>query len=245
LCTTLIYAGRANEVEGAATFLDAARATGDDYTLASALALVGLWWYVLDNTERCQLVAEEATQLAQRIGNPTLMAASGTMLGGALEATDPQRARSALETALEHAKAVDHVLFTATCLAWLGRMGAIAATPHWENQFRNGLDLSYEAGDTRMVLMYLDLYAQALAATARAETAAMLAALVAQLSPHTSNPNSVARRRLTNERLLTQLGAERFAELTADGTNLDYDQAVALALTEFDRVIANDNDDDH
>ena len=242
LCTSLIYAGRVNEVEGADVFLDAARATGDDYTLASALALVGLWWYVLDNTERCQPVAEEAMQLAQRIGNPTLMAAAGTLLGGALEATDPPRARAALEAALEHAKAVDHVLFTATCLAWLGRMDAIAATPHWENQFRSGLDLSYEAGDTRMVLMYLDLYAQALAATARAETAAMLAALVARLSPHTSNPNSVARRRLTNERLLTQLGAERFAELTADGTNLDYDRAVALALAEFDRVIAGKDD---
>ena len=126
-------------------------------------------------------------------------------------------------------------------LAWLARMGADAASPTVGTQFRSGLDLAYEAGDTRLVLLYLDIYSQALANTDRAETAAMLSASVAELAPHMSNPISVAHRRDTNERLLTRLGEERFAELTAHGATLGYEEAVALAFAELDRVIANDD----
>ena len=70
----------------------------------------------------------------------------------------------------------------------------------------------------------------------------MLAAAVGELAPHMSNPISIAHRQDTNERLLTQLGEERFAELTAHGATLGYDDVVALALAELDRVIANDSD---
>jgi predicted ATPase/class 3 adenylate cyclase len=242
LCMGLIYAGRAPEVEGADAFLEAARATGDDYTIASALTHVAVWWYVLGNTERCLSLAEEATLLARRIGNPTLIAAAGGYLGSALEATDPSRARATLETALEHANAVDQRQVAAACIAFLARMGAVAATPQWATQFRNGLDQAYEAGDTPWVLAFLDVYAQSLATTDRAEAAAVLAASVAEFAPHMSNPISVAHRRITNERLLTQLGTERFAELTTNGTTLDYDQAVNLARAELDRVVASDHD---
>jgi len=55
-----------------------------------------------------------------------------------------------------------------------------------------------------------------------------------------SSPISVAQLRETNERLLTQLDRERFAELTAHGATLGYDEAVALALAELGRVIANE-----
>jgi hypothetical protein len=109
-------------------------------------------------------------------------------------------------------------------------------------RFRGVLDLAYENGDTRMVIAYLDTYTQALADTDRAEPAAMLRAAVAELAPHMSNPISVAHRRDTNERLLAHLGEERLAKLTADGATLGYEEAVALARAELDRVIANDND---
>ena len=89
--------------------------------------------------------------------------------------------------------------------------------------------------------MYLDIYAQALATTDRAESAAILSAAVGELAPHMSNPISIAHRRDTNERLLAQLGEERFAELTAHGATLGYEEAVALAFAELDRVIANDD----
>ena len=103
------------------------------------------------------------------------------------------------------------------------------------------LDLPYEAGDTSTVLMYLDIYAQALAATDRAETAALLATSAAELASHMSNPISVAHRHITNERLLAQLSEERLAELTAQGATLGREDAVALAFAELDRVIANDD----
>jgi predicted ATPase len=237
LSTTLTYAGRADEIEGANAFIEAARATHDDYILASALASVAMSWYILDDTERCLRFAEEALQIAQRIGNPSLTAFAGSWVGGALETTDPHRAQVALQTALEHAKAVDFGQVIAVCLAWMARMGGDVATPEWAAQFRRGIDLGYEAGDARMVLQSLDIYAQALAAADRAEAGAMLAAAVAELSPHTANAISVGHRRITDERLLTKLGDEHFAELTARGRSLDYDQAVALARTELDRVI--------
>jgi predicted ATPase len=239
LCVAHIYSGRAAELEGADAFVDAARATGDDFTIASALTIVAGWSYVLGNSERCLAMAEEAMQIARRLGNPSLMAYGGLYLGGALEATDPTRARSALETALEYAKAVDYEQIAIGCLAWLGRMGADVATPQWAAQLRRGIDIMYEAGDTRGLMQHLDIYAQSLAVTGPAETAATLAASVAHLSPHTSNPISVTHRHTTNERLRTKLGDQRYEELAARGANLTYDQTVALALAELDRIIAN------
>ena len=241
LCTAHFYAGRVAEVEGAEAFLDEARAAGDPYTLAAALTVVAVWSYVLGDAESCLPPAEEAMQIAQQIGNPTLLAAAETYLGGALETVDPPRARSVLATALEHASAVDHTQFVATSLSWLGRMGGAATNPEWATRLRRHLDFAYEAGDTSYVLTSLDMYSQALATTDRAETAAMLAASVGELSPHMSNPISVAHRRVTNDRLLAQLGQERFAELTAQGATLDLDDVVALALAELDRVIAKDS----
>jgi predicted ATPase len=239
LCVALMYAGRAHEVEGADAFLTAARATGDDYTIAGALAVVAGWWYVLDSADRCVPLAEEAWQIAQRIGNPTLITYAGSFLGSALATTDPSRARSLLETVIPYANAVGIGHLALMDLVGLARMGADSATPQWATQVRDGLDLAYETGATSVVLWLLDLYAQALAATDRAEAAAMLAAAVAQLSPHTSNPISIAHRRATNEQLITRLGEERFTELTAHGATLDYEQAVALARAELDRIIAN------
>jgi hypothetical protein len=126
-------------------------------------------------------------------------------------------------------------------LAWLARMGTDAASPQWATRFRSGLDVIYEAGDTNFVLTYLDLYTQALLTTDRAEAAAMLNASVAELAPHMSNPISIAHQRDTEERLLAQLGTERLAELTIRGATLGYEETVALARAELDRVIANEN----
>jgi predicted ATPase/class 3 adenylate cyclase len=241
LCFALMTSGRADEIEGVDAYVDAARATGDDYTLAAALAFVASQWYVLGNQERCLPFAEEAMQVAQRIGNPTLMALAGTYLGAALEATDPPRARTTLETAIEHATTVGSGSHLSAALTFLARMSTDAAGPKWATRFRSVLDIAYEAGDTHYVVLYLDMYTQALANTHRAEPAAMLRAAVAELAPHMSNPISVAHRHEINERLLTQLGEERFAELTAHGATLGYEEAVALAFAELDRVIANDN----
>ncbi len=241
LALALVLSGRAGEIEEADAFVEAARSTGDDSAIASALVMVATQWYVLANLERCLPVAEEATLIAQRIGNPTLIAMSGAYLGAALETADPPRARSILETAIEHGTTVGPGTHVAMPLAWLTRMGTDAPGPQWATQFRSVLDLIYEAGDTVYVLMFLDIYAQALANTDRAEPAAILHASVADSSPHMSNPISVAHRRDTKERLLTRLGEERFAELTAQGATLGYEETVALAFTELDRMITNDD----
>jgi hypothetical protein len=51
------------------------------------------------------------------------------------------------------------------------------------------------------------------------------------------NPISVAHQQTTKERLISKLGAERYDELTTEGATLDYDQAVAVARVELDRVV--------
>ena len=238
LCFSFLSSGRAEEVEGADAFVEAARATGDDYTLAGALTLVAGWWYVLADLEVCRRFAEEALQIAHRIGNPTLIAMSGTFLGAALETTDPTRARTILETAVEYGRAVASGFHLTTALGYLARITGDAAGSQWAREFCGVVDLAYEAGDASSVLMYLDVYSQALANSDRAELAATLAAAVGELAPHMSNPISIAHRRDTNERLLTQLGEQRFAELTAHGATLGYEDVVALALAELDRVVA-------
>ena len=71
----------------------------------SALVSVATQWYVLGNLERLEPIAEEATLLARRIGNPTLLSLSAMYLGAALEIADPPRARSSFETAIERGTA--------------------------------------------------------------------------------------------------------------------------------------------
>ena len=151
LCMVLVCSGRADEIEGVDAFLEAARATGDDYTLATALTLVASQWYVLGNPERCLPFAEEATLLAQRIGNPTLMATVGHVprrrarnhrsASRPIHPRDRHRAR-------ERRRLRESIVVVA--LAWLARMGADATNPQWATRFRSGLDLAYEAGDTRV-----------------------------------------------------------------------------------------------
>ena len=60
LCSSLMNAGRADEVEGVDAFVEAARATGDDHTLSCALLIVGTQWYVRSDQERCVTATEEA-----------------------------------------------------------------------------------------------------------------------------------------------------------------------------------------
>jgi len=94
-------------------------------------------------------------------------------------------------------------------------------------------------GDSVSVFTFLNLYSQGLANTDRAESAAVLHAST-ELARHMANPISIAHRRDTHERLSARLGETRLAELTARGAALSYDEAVALAVAELDRVIAQD-----
>jgi predicted ATPase/class 3 adenylate cyclase len=235
---TLIYQGRAHEIEGVDTFLEAARATGDDFSVAHALVFIALVWYVRDDLERCLTNAEEAMQIAQRIGNPTLLTNAAFYLGSALTPTDPDRARAVLDIALGFATTMELANTGGAALAAFVRAGGDAMSAQWALQFQRGIDVASESGDTQLVLLFLDTYSQALAMTDHAEVATMVVAAVADLSPHMSNPISVAHRHATSERLRERLGEERFAELTTEGSNLGYEEVVRLALAELNRVIA-------
>ena len=241
LCIFLFTSGRGEEVEDADTFLDAAQATGDDYAMATAFSTVASWLYTLGDRERCLPFAEEAMRHAEQIRNPTLMGLSGFYLGGALETSDRPRARAVLKAAIDVMAPLRDGYMIASSLVSLARLGTEAANPTWASEFRSALDVAYEAGDLRGVLMALGMYAQALATTDRVESATMLLASVGELSPHMSTPIALAHNDEAERRLRSQLDAERFAELTARGATLGYEAAVALAFAELDRVISQDN----
>ena len=137
LFSVLVFSGRAPNVKGAEAFLVAARATGDDYTIASAVALVASWWYVLGNLQRCLSLAEEATLLAQRVGNPTsrhrqLPRRCARNHRSISRTTPPRDGRRARERRRRGVR-------VAVSLAWLARMGGDATSPQWATQFRSGL----------------------------------------------------------------------------------------------------------
>ena len=227
LSTVLITSGRAIEIEGAETFLEAARATGDDYTLASALGQVAFMWYILDDTEHGLPLAEEATMLAQQIGNPTLITNTGTWLGVALEATDPPRARThPREPRIEHGQRPSDVGSTSRRrVAPMGagadgrrRRGPTVGDPVPTACHRHRL---HEEGDTRLVLTELDTYAQALAATDRAETRrdAPSQSRRRSRSPHHGEPHlGRPPRRETNERAASAANSARNASPTSPHT---------------------------
>jgi hypothetical protein len=144
LCTTLWWAGRAEDVQDADAFIESVRATSDDATLADALNVVAEFRYLLGDTERAVACAEEALLLAQRIGNPTLLTYSNMWIGGALRTTDPPRARAALEAALDHARATEggSTMAIAPALTWLALMDAM--TPQRAVLLRRGNRLGAE-----------------------------------------------------------------------------------------------------
>ncbi len=74
--------GRAGELEGIDAFVDAARATGDDYTIAASLVLVATRWYVLADLERCLQAAEEGLLRARTGRKPDSDGAVGRLPRG-------------------------------------------------------------------------------------------------------------------------------------------------------------------
>jgi hypothetical protein len=242
LLTGLGFSGHVEELEGVVDDLvAAARATGDDAAPAEALALMGILGFVADDAERTLPVAEEAVALAQRLGYPTLIVHTSTLLAWALETIDPPRARALLETAIEVGAAAGDSGFTSRwALANLARLDPGAMTPEWANRFRRGLAADHEVDLRTQVLAGIDVYAQALAHTDWVETAAVLVGAVGALAPWMANPLSVAHHHQITERLRARLGDQCLAELTAHGAGLDYEHAVALAFAELDRMIDSD-----
>ena len=137
---------------------------------------------------------------------------------------------------LDQALRNDHGMNLMTALNSLGRLAQGARDPEWARRYRELLDRTYDAGDTRLVLTLLETYAASLIAVDRFESAATL---IGFLEPRRSRQTPLARARAdaAREKLEAALGPERLATLTLRGAARSIDDAVALARAELDLVI--------
>ena len=104
-------------------------------------------------------------------------------------------------------------------------------------RFRGVLDRTYDAGDARLLLVQLDLYAQTLVQIGRFESSAVLYGTVGRHAQHLENPISITRRDAQRDALIGALGDDGFLRLVTDGASLDVAEAVTLARQELDRVV--------
>jgi predicted ATPase/class 3 adenylate cyclase len=238
LLNVYAYSGRVEQfLERHEEFLSAARRHGHDYEIAFSLSLVAINLMAVGRAEDGRGFAEEALRLAERVGAPSVIAVAANALSGAIAEQDPERARTLVELCLENALSIGGDLPATIALGALGRTGTTADDPRWATRFRGVMDRTYDAGDTRLLLVQLDMYAHTLLQIGRVEPSAVLFGTVGRHARHLANPVSTARRETQRSGLVAALGDDRFTDLVAHGESLDLADAVALARHELDRVI--------
>jgi len=238
LLNVYAYSGRAEQfLERHEEFLSAARRHGDDYAIAFSLSLVAINLMAVGRAEDGLGFAQEALRLAERVGAPSVIAVAANALSGVIVERDPERARTLVELCLENALSIGGDLPATIALGALGRIGTTADDPRWATRFRGVVDRTYDAGDTRLLLVQLDMYAHTLLQIGRVEPSAVLFGTVGRHARHLANPVSTARRQMQRSGLVAALGDDRFTDLAAHGESLDLADAVALARHELDRVI--------
>ena len=176
-------------------------------------------------------LANEALALARQTGAPALVATGLLAVGMAIAETDPERARACLRESRETSTA--HGYQSAIDLVWAtaiaSRMADRTATLELGRGAIRGLRWG---GDRLRMGMVIHMITGALAAT-RPEAAAIIQgaaeAYVVAPPPHAAE--------LVESHVPAALGEERARELRARGATMDWDQAVAYALTEATQVL--------
>ena len=230
-----VCAARSNIANTTGALADAARLAeqaaglaraGGDLADASIELTIAVGGYVFAGDAPGAIpLAREALALARRVGAPALIATGLLAVGVAVADSDPGQARACLResrelsTALGYRSAFD--LARAAAIAFI--VGDRAATLELGREAIRGLRWG---GDRLRMGMVLHMIAGALAATRPAAAAIIQGAAEAHVV------ESVRTARLTSADLSAVLGDERARELRARGADMDWDQAVAYALTQ-------------
>jgi hypothetical protein len=207
---------------------DLARAGGDLADASVELTFAASDHVLIDDAPAALPLAREALALARQTGAPALIATGLLALGGAIAGTDPEQARACLReshelsTALGHDSAID--LLWATGIAFL--LGDQVATLERGRRAIRGLQW---AGRIRMALV-LYMVAGALLAT-RPDAAAIIQG--AAQTYVVESPKFA----LIGSTVAASLGEERARELRARGAAMDWDQALAYALTQATQAL--------
>ena len=220
--TTGAFADAAGLAEHAAGI---ARAAGDLADTSVQLSMAVACHVLAGEALRGVPLATEALALARRLGAPALIASALLEVGAAVVRTDPEQASACLRESREltatlgYESALD--LVWATGIAFL--LGDLAGTLDLGRRAVLGLQRS---GDRLRMGITLHMLAGALAAT-RPEAAAIVdGAAEAHVirSPETAQ--------LVLAALAASGGEDRARELRSRGADMDWDRAVAYALTQ-------------
>jgi hypothetical protein len=234
-----VCAARSNNATNNGAFADAARlaeqaadlarAGGDLADASVELTFATSYHLLIDNAAAAVPLATEALALARQIGAPALIATGLLAVGAAVAETDPDQARACLRESRELSAALGHHsgidLLWAAAIAFL--VGDRTATLELGRGAISGLQ---GAGRIRMALV-LYFIAGALA-TSRPDAAAVIQGAAEAYvvgSPKFALPSST---------VAASLGEERARELRARGSGMDWDQAVAYALTKATQALS-------
>jgi hypothetical protein len=222
------FAGTARLNEQAA---DMARAGGDLADASVELSSAAAFYVVAGDAPAAVPLANEAVALARQIGAPALIATGLLAVGLAVARTDPGQARACLResrelsTALGYQGATD--LLWGTALAFT--VGDQAATLELGRHAIRGLRWG---GDRARAGSILHMIAGTLATT-QPDAAAIIQGAAAA---YAVGPDWIAR--TISSSVAEALGDERARELRARGADMDWDQAVAYALTQAAQALS-------
>ena len=215
--------------------VDVSRARGDRYQYAQGLCIAAMSLFVDDRPEAAPY-AEEAFVVAHEVGAPTVMAFATSAATMIESDRDPARALELAEQSLTYARDTGHGMILMNALNATGRLARGALDPAWAANFRDLIDATFEAGDTRLVLSLLDSYVLSLIVVERYEPAAVLLGLS---DPRLPSHTKIAQRRRAqaHDELVAAIGHDRLVALEAEGGTMSVADAVAFARAELDRVI--------
>jgi hypothetical protein len=236
-----VCAARQNTAMTAGAFADGARyaeqaagiaRAGGDLADTSVLLNIAVAGYVLaDDEPRAVPLAREALGLARQIGAPALVARSLLVVGATVARTDPDQARACLRESRELSAVLGYQSITdliwATAIAFL--VGDQAATLEFGLRVIRALQWG---GDRRMMGLNLHWIAGMMAAT-RPEAAATI-----QGAAETYVVKMPMSAQLISSTVIAALGEERARELHARGADMDWDQALAYALSQTTQVLS-------
>jgi hypothetical protein len=235
-----ICAARQNIANTRGAFADAARLAeqaagiaraGGDLADASIELTIAVADYVLANDAlRAVPLATEALALARQVGAPALIATGLLAVGVAVAVTDPGRARAylhesrELSTALGYQSAIDLIWTTAIASLTHDRTATLQLGRHAIRGLQRG-------GDRLRMAIILHIVADAVAETRPADAAIIHGAAdtYAVAPPNPAGPISPAASAALDE--------NRALELRAHGADMDWDQAVAYALTQTTQAL--------
>ena len=243
LMRVALLSGETTEiVDNIDRYIEVTRRKGADYDLAMNLAQSTMALTFSGRQEDASRYGEEALRLALDTGAPSAIALAAGALGHVVFETSPDRARTLVQLSLEHAKHVQFNPALLYSLTLVGRLGPNAFDARWASVLRDLLDRTVAARDWVMVASQVQILAEALIASGRAEEAAPLLLATAPIRSF-MDPGAIrSRQDELHDQLVHALGGARVDQIRAAHAQLDLDNGVAIARQLLDRLIKEPGD---